>query len=189
MTLWLARTYLALTGWRQEGDPPSSAKYVVIAAPHTSNWDLVYLLALGRVYAVKPAFMAKHTLLRGPMGWLMRKLGGIPIRRDRRGNMVEQMTKNFENRSEMMLVVPAEGTRGRAPHWKSGFYQIALAANVPIALGFLDYERKVGGFGPELQPSGDMAQDMDHIRGFYCEVSGKHPDLFGDIRLREEAGE
>jgi 1-acyl-sn-glycerol-3-phosphate acyltransferase len=182
----LARGFLRLTGWSAEGEKPRERRFVLIAAPHTSNWDLPYLLALAAIFDVKVSWMGKHALFRPPLGWLMRRVGGIPIVRHRRGNMVSQMKRVFEESESLALVVPAEGTRGYVAHWKSGFYHIARSANVPIVLGYLDYGRRRGGFGPALYPTGDIPADMDEIRGFYADKIGKYPDQFGEVRLKEE---
>ena len=186
MTRLLARLFLALTGWKPEGARPSARRYVLIAAPHTSNWDLAYLLAFAALFRVRMSFMAKHTLFRGPMGWAMRRLGGVPVRRHRRENVVEQMAAVLDASSDLALVVPAEATRAYVPHWKSGFYHIAVKAQVPIVLSFLDYERKRGGFGPEIVPTRSLSEDMDAIRDFYADKQGKFPENFGVVRLKEE---
>ncbi len=185
----LAQWVLDSRGWRPEGPRPLADKFVLIAAPHTSNWDLLYLLALTEVYGVRVRWMGKHTLFRGPAGPLMRALGGIPVRRDRRENLVLAMARVFESHESLALTVPAEGTRSYATHWKSGFYHIARAAKVPIVMGYLDYARKRGGFGPELLPTGDVSRDMDAIRTFYADKVGKYPDCAGPVRLREESCE
>ncbi len=182
----LANAFLRATGWRSEGARPVSRRHVLIAAPHTSNWDLAYLLALATVMDVRISFMAKHTLFRGPMGWVMRAVGGIPVHRHLRESLVSQMARALNEADRLSLVVPAEGTRGYVAHWKSGFYHIAREANVPIVMGYLDYARKRGGFGPELIPTGDIREDMDEIRSFYAGKVGRHPDQFGAIRLKEE---
>ena len=186
MKRMLAKLFLRLTGWEAEGGRPVEHKFVLIAAPHTSNWDLAYLLALAAIYDIRVSWMGKHSLFRWPMGPVMQSVGGIPVRRDRRTNMVDAMAAEFDERDTLALVVPTEGTRGYTPHWKSGFYHIARKAKVPIVMGFLDYRRKRGGFGPALLPSGDLREDMDEIRGFYADKVGKHPDGFGEIRLKEE---
>ena len=182
----LAHLFLRLTGWRGEGGRPVEEKYVLIAAPHTSNWDLPYLLAFAAIYDVKISFMAKHQLFRGPMGWAMRALGGVPVRRDKRTNMVDAMAEVLDEHESLALVIPAEGTRSYTPHWKSGFYYIAKRAGVPIVMSYLDYSRKVGGFGPALLPGDDLRADMDEIRAFYADKKGKFPELFGEVRLKEE---
>jgi len=183
---FIADLFLRITGWEIEGDAPATAKFVLIAAPHTSNWDLAYLLALAMRYGVRPRWMGKHTLFRGPMGPVMRAVGGIPIRRHLRENVVQQMARAFVEHDALCLTVPPEGTRGWTPMWKSGFYHIARTANVPISLGYLDYARKRGGFGPQFMPTGDLKADMDVIRAFYADKVGRHPECFGEIRLREE---
>jgi 1-acyl-sn-glycerol-3-phosphate acyltransferase len=181
-----ARWYLKLTGWEPEGERPRDRRFVLIAAPHTSNWDLAYLLALATMFDVKVSWMGKDALFRPPLGWLMRRVGGIPIVRHRRENMVAQMAHAFEESESLALVVPAEATRGYVPHWKSGFYHIARTAKVPIVMGYLDYSRCRGGFGPALHPTGDIRRDMDQIREFYADKVGKFPELFGEVRLKEE---
>ncbi len=182
----LARVFLALTGWRPEGRRPEVDKFVLIAAPHTSSWDLAYLLALAQVLGVRVSWMGKHTLFRGPMGWVMTRVGGIPVWRHRRENVVKQMVKAFHASKALALTVPPEGTRGYRDHWKSGFYHIAREAQVPIVMGYLDYARKRGGFGPQLLPTGDVRRDMDEIRRFYADKTGKHPERFSRVRLEEE---
>ncbi len=187
MVKWIARRFLDLTGWEPEGGRPQEQQFVLIAAPHTSNWDLVYLLALAVVFDVKISWMGKHALFRPPLGWLMRRVGGIPVVRDRSRNMVSQMADAFGEVEELALVVPAESTRSSVAHWKSGFYHIARTANVPIVMGYLDYKRRRGGFGPALLPTGNIRADMDEIRDFYADKVGKFPDQFGAVRLKEES--
>lgn len=186
MKSFLAGLLLRSSGWEAEGQKPSAKKFVLIAAPHTSNWDLFYLLALAWRLDVKISWMGKHTLFRWPMGRVMRALGGIPVRRSRNANLVEQMADAFAGTGSLFLTVPAEGTRSYVPYWKSGFYHIARTAQVPIVLGYLDYARKRGGFGPELIPTGNVREDMDEVRAFYAGVTGKYPENFGEIRLKEE---
>jgi 1-acyl-sn-glycerol-3-phosphate acyltransferase len=159
---------------------------VLIAAPHTSNWDLAYLLALAAAFDLRVSWMGKHALFRPPLGWLMRLAGGIPIVRHRRGGMVEQAASRLSCADKLVLVVPAEGTRKRVTHWKSGFYHIARTAKVPIVLGYLDYRRRRGGFGPSIEATGDIRADMDKIRAFYADKVGRYPDQFGEVRLAEE---
>jgi 1-acyl-sn-glycerol-3-phosphate acyltransferase len=116
----------------------------------------------------------------------MRLSGGIPIVRHQRGDMVAQAARTFANSEKLVLVVPAEGTRGHVSHWKSGFYHIARTANVPIVLGYLDYPRRRGGFGPSIEATGDVSADMDKIRAFYADKVGRFPEQFGEVRLKEE---
>jgi 1-acyl-sn-glycerol-3-phosphate acyltransferase len=182
----LSALLLRLGGWRAEGGPPAVAKYVVIAAPHTSNWDFIWVLAFAGYYGMRIRWIGKHTLFRWPYGWIMRRLGGISVERDRRQSLVKQMADKFADLDALALVVPVEGTRGHVSHWKSGFYHIARTAGVPIAMSYLDYSRKRGGFGPLLVPTGDVPRDMDKLRAFYADKLGKYPHLTSPIRLAEE---
>lgn len=182
----LARAFLRATGWTAEGAPPKPHRFVLIAAPHTSNWDLAYLLAFAAVFDLRISFMMKHTVFRGPLGPFFKSLGGIPIRRHLRENLVKQMVEAFRTGDDMVLVVPAEGTRDRVERWKSGFYHIAREAGVPIVLSYLDWGRRRGGFGPAVIPTGHYREDMDAIRDFYADKTGRHPELFAEPKLREE---
>jgi 1-acyl-sn-glycerol-3-phosphate acyltransferase len=184
----IAGGLLRAIGWRAEGPRPAARRCVVVAAPHTSNWDLPLLLAFAWYYELPIRFMMKHTVFVGPAGWLFRRLGGIGIRRHERGGVVKQMADAFESADDLALVVPPEGTRDRVDVWKSGFYHIAREAGVPVVLSFLDYARRVGGFGPEFLPSGNVREDMDLVRDFYADVVALRPGCFGEIRLVEEQG-
>ena len=179
----LAPAFLRLRGWRIEGQLPDEPKLVVVAAPHTSNWDYFYTLAAGLVWDVPFSFLAKDSLFRGPLGWLMRGLGGVPVDRARLNNLLPWAIEQFEERERFVLVIPPEGTRRRAEHWKPGFYWIALGAQVPVVLGYVDYARKVVGVGPSVVPSGDADADMAGIAAFYAGVTAKFPDQVGPVRL------
>ena len=182
----LGALYLRLAGWRIEGRFPDTAKAVVIAAPHTSNWDLPLMLAIAAVLGVRPAWLGKRELFRWPVGRLMRALGGLPVDRAARQNLVQQAVDRLGSVDRLHLVIPPSGTRSRATHWKSGFYHIARGGRVPIVCAFLDYRRRVGGIGPVLMPSGDVAGDMTRIRAFYADIAGKFPGSATPVRLREE---
>ncbi len=183
----LARLFLASSGWTPTGERPICQRFVLIAAPHTSNWDFPLLIAFAEYFEIPISWIGKHTLFRPPMGAVMRALGGIPIDRSKRDDRVAQLARLFDERERLALVVPAEGTRGRVDHWKSGFYHIARTAGVPIVMSYLDYTRKTGGFGGSFEPSGDIRVDMDRVRDFYAGRRGRHPERFGEIRLLEES--
>jgi 1-acyl-sn-glycerol-3-phosphate acyltransferase len=189
MKRWIGRLALRLGGWRTDGLPPAAPRYVLIAFPHTSNWDFIWVLAFAWSMDVRIQWMGKEEMFRWPFGGLMRWLGGIPVHRKARANQVEQLAARFREAERLTLVVPAEGTRRWVPRWKSGFYHIARAANVPVVLGFLDYGRKVGGFGPAIRITGDVCRDMDFVRGFYAPMRGKHHANTGTILLTEELAE
>ena len=180
---WLV---LLVTGWRPVGPFPETRRFVMIAAPHTTNWDFLYVHALTWAIGRPISWIGKHSLFWGPLAPVMRALGGFPVRRDRRNDLVKAMAEEFEKRDDFVLVVPAEATRSRTEHWKSGFYRIAETAHVPVHLGYLDYPSKTGGFGIAVELTGDVGADMDRIRAFYADKVGKHPENFGPIRLLEE---
>lgn len=173
-------------GWTLEGTLPETTRVVIIAAPHTSNWDLPFMLAAAYRLGVRPSWLGKKQLFRAPFGRFMRALGGVPVDRSQRSNLVEQVAARFGEVERLHLVVPPSGTRSRAPYWKSGFYHIARAAGVPIVCTFLDFSRKVAGVGLVLMPSGDTSADMDRIRAVYAPIRGKHPEKTTPVRLSEE---
>jgi len=183
---FLGRFVLRLFGWTIEGARPEPPKYVLIAAPHTSNWDFVFLLAYAEAFQVKIHWLGKRQMFRAPFGGILRRLGGIPVTRESSSNLVIRLAALFRDNDELVITVPAEGTRDYVDYWKSGFYHIARGANVPIVMSYLDYPNKLGGFGPALMPTGDIGRDMDRIRAFYAGKFGKYPKRTGRIRLREE---
>ncbi len=172
----LSRFILWSIGWRTLGNPPVAPKYVIVAAPHTSNWDLPITLMIALSFRVQLFWMGKSSLFRRPFGAFFRWLGGVPIDRSRNNNVVAQTVSAFRGAERFVLGVAPEGTRKRVSHWKTGFYYIALQAHVPIALGFLDYRRKLGGIGPIIHPSGNIGDDMKVIRQFYATITGKYAD-------------
>lgn len=176
-----ALAYLRCTDWRLEGDAPTAERYVMIAAPHTSNWDLPMTLAIVFAYRLKVYFFAKHTLFRPPAGMFLRWLGGLPVDRSKANNLVEQMVGLFNTQERLILIIPPEGTRKKVRYWKSGFYHIAHGANVPIALGFIDFKRKVAGIGGMFTPSGDFEADLPAIRAFYNGISGRNISQTSEI--------
>lgn len=175
-----------LTGWRLVGEPPRVAKAVLIAAPHTSNWDIVYALMAAWSAGISFHWLVKSDHFRGPLGWLIRVLNGVPVDRSAPRGLVGQAVQRFEASDRLLLMVPAEGTRSYRPYWKSGFYWMAREAGVPIALGFLDYPNRRASMGELLWPTGDVKADMDRIRAAYAGIQGKHPEGFSRIRLRAE---
>ena len=183
---WFGTAFLRVAGWKTEGTTPLEPRYVIIAAPHTSNWDLPFMLAMAFVFDIRVRWMGKHTLFDSALGPLLRRLGGVPVVRHAPEGVVAQMVARFAEEPALVLMVPAEGTRSHVEHWKSGFYRIARGADVPVCLSFLDYGRKVGGIGPTMRLTGDVRLDMDRIRAFYDGVQGLHPTKVGRIRLREE---
>jgi 1-acyl-sn-glycerol-3-phosphate acyltransferase len=185
----IGRAALRLTGWDVDGAPPDDRKYVAIAAPHTSNWDLLYLLLHGWYHGVTMSWLAKDSLFVGPVGWVLRALGGIPVARGQRGGLVGTLSEAFEREDQLIVVIPPAGTRSWSDHWKSGFYRVAMAADVPIVCCYLDYGKRIGGFGPRICASGDSEADLAIIRRFYSDKRGKYPDQASVIALQEQVSE
>jgi 1-acyl-sn-glycerol-3-phosphate acyltransferase len=174
---WFCKFYLWLIGWKIGSVlDPSIKKAVLVAAPHTSNWD--YPIALATLYAcdVRVQFLAKNSLFKFPLGMLMRATGGIAVDRSKNNNMVDMMIGMFAKRNNLILMIPAEGTRSYAKEWKSGFYHTAVGAGVPIVLGYLDYGKKMAGFGDLFQPTGDYAKDLLAIQNFYRQFTARYPE-------------
>ena len=172
--------FLKLTGWKVEGSLPANAsKCVLIAAPHTSNWDLPYTLMVAFVLRLNVYWMGKESLFRPPFRGLMMWLGGLPVNRAQSSNLVEASSLAIKAaEGSVQVIVPPEGTRSKARYWKTGFYYIALGAQVPILMAYLDYTDKRGGLGPALLPSGDIEKDMAIVKAFYAPIKGKHTDRF-----------
>lgn len=184
----IGAAWLRAFGWQVDpGMPP--AKAVVVAAPHTSNWDFPFTIAITWALGLDIAWLGKHTLFKPPFGWLFRAFGGIPV--DRRGahNLVAQVSERLRDAGELLVIVPPEGTRSGGGRWKTGFYWIASQAQVPIVLGYLDFERRRGGFGTVLHPTGDLSRDGAVIRAFYKDVKGKHPERFSEVSFVDAKAE
>ncbi|REJ79840.1 MAG: glycerol acyltransferase [Acidobacteria bacterium] len=184
---WISRLLLRLLGWRVVGSAPTTPRYVLVAAPHTSNWDAFYLVMMASVLRIPIRWLGKHTLFRFPFGGLMRWFGGIAVDRRRRGGQVARAARLFERFDHLVIVVPPEGTRARNDRWKTGFYYIATTAEVPVALGFLDYASKTGGVGPLFLPSGDLDADLPRIREFYADKTGLRQAMFGNAASDESS--
>jgi 1-acyl-sn-glycerol-3-phosphate acyltransferase len=177
---WLSRHMLHWLGWTLTGAMPThTPQSVVIAAPHTSNWDFPYTLMVAFAMNLNIQWMGKQQLFRFPFRHLMLWLGGIPVDRSQSTNLVDASVQTLKTaQRDLHLVVPPEGTRSQSRHWKTGFYYIALGAQVPIILGYLDFAQKKSGLGPPLMPSGNLEADMAHIKAFYAPFKGKNPDQF-----------
>ena len=182
----LAKFLLSVLGWTLESKLPDTHRFVTIGAPHTSNWDFpVGLLAM---WALDADFrwVGKHTLFRGPAKWLFTWLGGIPVDRRVHTGFIHRSAELLQQSERMALVLAPEGTRSKTEYWKSGFYHIAVEAGVPIALSYIDFARKSLGIGGSFMPSGNIVADMEIIRNFYRDKTGKRPDRQGEIRLRPD---
>ena len=183
---WVGRLWLWAFGWTVTGDLPDSKKYVLIAAPHTSNWDFPFMIAVAAVFRVRVSWMGKDSLFKHPLGGILRRMGGIPIDRSKPSGVVLQVVRMVKHADALALVVPPSGTRKKRDYWKSGFYWIAHTAKVPIVCAYLDFGQKRAHVGLSFTPTGDVKADMDRIREFFSGVQAKYPELTTRIRLREE---
>ena len=176
----LSMGFLKLAGWKIDGRLPENChKSVLIAAPHTSNWDLPYTLMVAFVLRIEIHWMGKAQIFRAPFGGLMRWLGGIPVTREKASNLVAASVAALQaSAGPLHLVVPPEGTRGKTSYWKTGFYYIAVGAQVPIVMAYMDYERKISGLGPVFLPTGNVEVDMAAIKAFYAPFKGKNAAQF-----------
>ena len=169
--------FLKLTGWKIEGSlPPSASKSVLIAAPHTSNWDLPYTLMVAFALRLNIYWMGKAQIFRPPFRGLMMWLGGIPVARETANNLVAASAAALKAADgPVQLIVPPEGTRSKTRQWKTGFYHIAHGAGVPIARGYLDFGKKLAGIGPLFATTGDIDADMPLIQASYVGIAGRKP--------------
>lgn len=183
----IGRTLLPLLGWKPVGEVPRDMpKAVLIAAPHTSNWDFVWALLASWHFGLKIRWLGKEALFRTWYGGLLKRLGGVPVDRSAPHGLVGEVARTFKQSDQLLLMVPAEGTRGYRDYWKSGFYYMAREAGVPVMLGYLDYGTKEACIGRRFDPTGDLAHDMDVLRAWYTGRTAKYPEQYGRIRLRQE---
>lgn len=180
--------WFSLSGWKIKGGVPADLKKaVVIAAPHTSNWDFLYALAVFKILKLKVNYLAKKELFTFPLSIILKATGGIPVERSKKQNLTDTLISKFNNNKELLIMIPAEGTRKLVSKWKSGFYFTALGANVPVLPGYLDYEKKEAGFGEPIYLSGNQEIDMARFKEFYKDKKGKNPTQFSIYSIRIES--
>ncbi len=173
LTWWTMR----LLGWSVSGEVPNLSKFLIVGAPHTSNWDFILVIAAATSLGIRLSWLAKHTLFRGPTGSIFRWMGGIPVDRNAPGGVVGDIINSYNQMDGLILGITPEGTRGKVKGWKSGFYRIAQGADVPILLAAFDYGKKDVTLGPVFQPTGDYETDLVQIKEHYKGVKAKHPQL------------
>lgn len=190
LTEWLGYLALRLFGWRVVGMRPVVPKFLIIVAPHTSNWDLVVGLACGYGAGILSrwpyGFFIKAGLFRGPLAPIFRALGGIPIDRSAPHDAVRRSVEILLRRERYLLVITPEGTRRRTERWRSGFYHIARNTRLPVVPVYFDYARRECRVGPATEMRGDRELALEVFRQFYAGVRAKHPERFGPIRLPDE---
>ena len=176
---WVSIIILKILGWKTEGEIPRDLKKcVMIAAPHTSNWDLPFTLMTAFALNAKVYWMGKEQIFKPPYRGLMMWMGGIPVDRSQSTNMVQASIHAIQGNDQLFLIVPPEGTRSKVTYWKTGFYHIAQGAGVPILMGFLDFKRKASGIAGNYVTTGDIEVDMNYIKSIYAPISGKKSDQF-----------
>ena len=183
--LWqrAAKYSLRLFGWNLVSELPPVQKYLMIGAHHTSNWDFPLILLMMAALGLRLHWVGKDSLFKGPKGKIFHWLGGVPVERGAKKNFVAQMVDLYNERKKMVITISPEGTRRGSDHWKTGFYHIAQGAEIPVAMGFLDYSRKTLGIGGYFYPSSDMNADLGILQNFYADKIGKNPNQQGDVRF------
>jgi 1-acyl-sn-glycerol-3-phosphate acyltransferase len=164
-------------GWKAVGEIPTEIKkYIIIAAPHTSNWDFFYGRLFFLMKGIPLKFFIKKEWYVFPFNYLFKSLGGIPVNRHRNENLTDQMESIFDQYEELAVLISPEGTRSYNPNWKKGFYYIAKKTKTPIILGYIDYQNKIGGFGPVFLTTSNAEADIEKIKEFYINIKGKIPE-------------
>ncbi len=181
----LATFLLKLLGWRVSFSLPPCDKYLLVGAPHTSNWDFPLGLLAMWASGLRCSWVGKHTLFKGPFGPIMRALGGIPVDRRESIGFTKHVIETFASRDQFVLAISPEGTRSLTKYWKGGFYHIALTTGVPIALGYIDYPRRLLGIEQMFEPSGDIEADFRILAEFYQDKVGKRPERQGPVKIRK----
>ena len=186
MIKYIARGTLRIFGWKVDKYVPSEDKFVLVGAPHTSNWD--FPVGLLSVFSLGMRFkwLAKDSIFIGPPGFILKKFGGIPVDRSVRSTFTNKMIELFNSRKKLILGIMPEGTRSKTNYWKTGFYYIAIGARVPIALAYMDYKLKRAGVGLIFHPTGNIDSDMEKIKEFYKDKFGKHPEKQSEVKLRSK---
>lgn len=169
-------------GWRIDGRRPEARKFIILGAPHTSNWDFIFFIGATHELGIRPSFMGKSSLFKWPMTDFMLDMGGVPVDRAKRANYVEQVAAAFAAADDLALVIAPEGSRTFKGDWRSGFYHIAMAAGVPIVPAWVDNAKLVGGMGEPIMPTGDYRADLAKIAAFYRE---KRPDCDRFVALEK----
>lgn len=167
---------LKMFGWKIDPHTPNVKKCVVVMGPHTSNWDFIIGRMTFAKYNVNTKILIKKELFFFPLGIVLRWLGGVPVNRSKGSNVTDQAVKYFDESEEMFMIFTPEGTRSYNPKWKKGFYYIAQKANVPIYIGYMDYEKKIGGFYGEFKPTGDVEKDISDIKKILSQYKGRFPE-------------
>jgi len=183
---WIAFFALKIAGWDVVGEVPNKSKFIFIGAPHTTNWDLVFMLLAFYIFRIKMSWMGKQSLFKPPLGKLIKALGGISVNRDKSQGVVDQFAELYNNTEKLVIGLSPEGTRSNKNYWRSGFYWIAYKAKIPIVCGYLDYRNKTARIGLSMVPTGNVKEDMNIIRNFYKNANLEYLKSSESIRLKDE---
>jgi 1-acyl-sn-glycerol-3-phosphate acyltransferase len=186
---WLGRAGLWVFGWRPEAEIPDTPKFILVGYPHTSTWDFPLFILTAWALGVRSRWAGKKSLFKGPLGGLFRALGGVPVDRSGGKNMVATVVELFEQNERLIFGIAPSGSRSYTSHWRSGFYHMARAADVPLVLGSVDFARRTGCLLEVIHLTGDVAKDMDRIRAGYAQVRGRNPERQTPVRLKQEGEE
>ena len=177
----ISKFILSIWGWKIVGKLPEEKKFIAVEVPHTSMWDFI----IGRLFfyslGYKPRFLMKKELFFFPLGWILKRMGGIPVDRKKKGDMVERMVLKFNIEKSLSVIITPEGTRKKVNEWKLGFYFIAKSANVPIVPAYIDYSKKIVGVGQSFYVSDDVANDILRIKDFVKDAVPKHPERYNKV--------
>lgn len=179
----LSRNILSFFGWKIDETFSENPKTILIGAPHTSNWDFILAMLAMSAMGYQFNWVAKQSMFFWPIAGTFRKMGGVPLDRGKSSGFVSKCIRLFEERQRFVLAIAPEGTRSLTPNWKSGFYQIAIGAGVPISFGYVDYKNKVTGIGGSFMPTGDRQEDIKIIAAFYEKIEGRFPDKQSPIKF------
>lgn len=180
----LARLIFKLTGWRTLGEKPALKRYILIGAPHTSNWDLFYGFCAWRIYGVRPRYLIKREVDRFPLNIFLRATGALPIDRSQQNSLTDSLAETLKASDNLIVVIAPEGTRKTVERWKTGFYFAALKSGVPIIFGAMDYSTKTTHLSAPFHPTGDINADFEKIREFYRSVTARYPEKFSLESIR-----
>ncbi|MBA4607151.1 MULTISPECIES: 1-acyl-sn-glycerol-3-phosphate acyltransferase [Aeromicrobium] len=182
----VADVFWTVSRWSFRSEPAPKGPTILLAGPHTSNWDFVLMLAIAWKCGFRPHFLGKKELFRGPAGPFMRALGGIEVDRKNPAGLIDELIEHARSGDNFQLVITPEGTRGNVKRWKSGFYRLAREADLPVTLGYCDRTTMTAGLGPTFRLTGDVRADMDVIRAFFADKAGVRPERRVEPRLAEE---
>ncbi len=184
MANFIPRLIFKISGWKTKGTAPPLKKFVIIGAPHTSNWDFVFGLCAWKLYGVNPRYLIKKELYFFPLNLFFKATGGLAVDRKKSSNLTEAIVKMFNERESLVTIIPPEGTRKLVKRWRTGFYYVALHAKVPIVMGSMDYKKKETNLSEPFWPTGDIEKDFLVFREFFKDVTPKNPSGFAVESIR-----